>query len=74
MIVWALIESGEPTSRSCVSVTGPATELSIGRTPASTRPEATASTTSVNDGTASASAAGKSCALAAALWAPSRPG
>ncbi len=57
-IVCALIETGESTRRSCVSVTGPETELSIGRTPESTPPKATASTTSANDGSACASASG----------------
>ena len=65
---------GESTSRSWVSVTGPETELSIGSTPESTWPKATASTTSANDGRACASASGWSNAHAAALCAPSRPG
>ena len=73
-IVCALIETPESTSRSCVSATGPTTELSIGRTPASYRPNWTASTTSPNVGSDSDSASGKRSAHAAALWAPSRPG
>ena len=73
-IACALIDVAESTSRSCVSATGPEIELSIGSTPPSTRPEATAATTSENDGSACASSSGKRSAHAAALCAPSRPG
>jgi hypothetical protein len=74
MITCALIETAESTSRSCVSATGPESELSIGSTPESTWQKVTASTTSANDGIACASASGCSKAHAAALCAPSRPG
>ncbi len=58
-ITCALIEVAESTSRSWVSATGPEIELSIGRTPASTRPEPTAATTSENDGSASRLVSGR---------------
>jgi hypothetical protein len=66
---------GADEAGSCVSLTGPVSELSIGRTPKATWPSAVASTTAVKLGSGTRSApAGKRLSQAAALCAPSRPG
>ncbi len=74
-IVSSVIESEESYRRSCVSFTGPESELSIGSTPKATSPAAVAFTTAVKLGIETRSApSAKRRSQAAALWAPSRPG
>ena len=70
-----MIESDDSKSRSCVSFTGPDSELSMGSTPNETSPSAAASTTAMKLGSETSSArSGKRRSHAAALCAPSRPG
>ena len=73
--VSATIDSGAAYSRSWVSATGPARELSIGSTPYPASPLAAASTTSSNVSSERRSpCTGNSCSAAAALCAAAPPG
>jgi hypothetical protein len=70
-----VIESADSYRRSCVSFTGPESELSIGRTPKAASPSVVASTTAMKLGRETRSApSGNKLSQAAALCAPSRPG
>ena len=68
------IDSGDSYSRSCVSATEPASELSIGSTPTSTPRSATASATARKLGRRAQIRSGKSAAAALEVCAPSGRG
>ena len=72
--VSATIESAERNNRSCVSATGPDSELSIGSTPTVTSHAVVASTTAENDGSGRRSPTGTSCSHATELCEPGGPG
>ena len=67
-MISSTIVSGASASRSCVSFTGPASELSIGRTPYAASPAVTASATARK--LARGSADGKSAAESILVGAP----